>query len=201
METLRSLVEEVTMRCSAPAAVLVTLLLAVVSGCTVHRVVQNEQPSNTPPPAAEETADPNAPPADVDADGSKNKSTGTGTGSVPARLVGTWGSEGGGAIVVRTFNADGTYKELSSLTSSGGACTMKYVWDEAGVATFTADEMILDRQEGTLLTETCSAPAETKPTAPQSTTKSYKLEAGVLYVWNPAECADPSTCAQKFEKR
>jgi hypothetical protein len=135
--------------------------------------------------------------AEIDACKAQGSSKPAAGGSIPANLVGTWTSTGGGAYIVRTFNADGTYGETSVLTVSG-SCESKQTYDIEGTAAFAATTMTLNRVSGTLTSETCSGKS-TKDVTASTETKSWKLEDGVLYTW-AADCQDYKTCAVSFMK-
>jgi hypothetical protein len=127
-----------------------------------------------------------------------NPPTGGVAGSVPAELVGTWSNEGGGAMIVYTFSADGSYHESSGLTSSG-TCSLTTTWDINGTVVFATGSVTFHRVSGTMLTETCSSKTE-KDLAPESQTKSWIFEAGKLHTWG-ADCQDFKTCGVEFAKQ
>jgi hypothetical protein len=121
-----------------------------------------------------------------------------GAGSVPPELVGTWSVQSGAATIVDTFNADGTYHEVSGL-STGDGCAITTSFDIQGTASFSASSVTFDQVSGSTSTQSCSSSKSTTPITPKSETKSWLLEGGTLYTWT-ADCQDYKTCAIQFTK-
>jgi hypothetical protein len=133
------------------------------------------------------------PPSDANGGGG-----GAAGGSVPAALVGTWTSHGGGAVIVHTYGAAGSYHESSGLSSSG-SCPMTTAFEIDGKVEFAAATVTYREVSGTSVTKTCSSEGSPKPVTPATVTKSWRLEGGVLYTWD-ATCNDYKTCAVQFTK-
>lgn len=122
-----------------------------------------------------------------------------GGGNVPESLVGQWIHSGGGARIEYTFAGDGSYHEISGL-SSGGSCPTTSSWSIDGTVVFEADTVTFDEVSGTRVTNTCSTNNPAVPIVPESETKSWVLEGGTLYLWKPAECQDYRSCGIDFTK-
>jgi hypothetical protein len=106
--------------------------------------------------------------------------------------------QSGAATIVDTFNADGTYHEVSGL-STGDGCAVTTSFDIQGTAAFAASSVTFDQVSGTTSTESCSSGKATTPITPKSETKSWLLEGGTLYTWT-SDCQDYKTCAIQFTK-
>jgi hypothetical protein len=124
--------------------------------------------------------------------------TAASAGAVPAELVGTWSVQSGAATIVDTFSADGTYHEVSGL-STGEGCPITTSFDIQGTASFSGPSVTFDQVSGTTSTESCSSGKSTSPITPKSETKSWRLEGGTLYTWT-SDCQDYKTCAIQFTK-
>ncbi len=191
----------------------VLTMLALATGCTIKS--SNPSPSSSSQNASQQGADQNAgqgadpntdaanDPNDGSSSGGGATGAGGGHGNVPPELVGTWTSHGGGAVIVHTYAGDGSYHESSGLSTSAGTCTMTSAFEIDGTVDFAASGVVTYHEvDGTVESQTCSSSNKTsKPISPSTLTKSWRLDAGVLYTWDSTcNAADYKTCAVELTK-